>query len=84
MVDLSFMREGIYPGLFISIISLLILLAAISDAEFIFKKTHSFNNEKIAGKVNSYGRNFTRFTVGVKASIALVCGLIWIWYDLTY
>lgn len=84
IVDLSFMSEGIYPGLFISIISLLMLLAAIFDVEFLFKKTHSFNSEKIAGWVDLYGRNFARFMVGVKSSLGLIGGLIWLWYAITH
>lgn len=68
-----------YGGIFLIIFGVLILLLAISNAEWFFGENKTFNIEKIQGWVNLFGRNTTRFIMGLMAVFLIAFGIFWLW-----
>ena len=70
-----------YFGIFIVFVGVLVLLSAITDANWLFGNvnTTDYNLEKIDGWVNFFGRKTARVISGVFSVVVILGGIFWFW-----
>ena len=70
-----------YIGLFIVLVGAAGLIAAITDANWLFGdvNTTTYNLKKIDGWVNMFGRKTARIISGVFSVVVILAGFFWFW-----
>jgi len=70
-----------YFGIFISLVGVVILIAAIKDAHWLFGDVNrvSYNLKTIDGWVNFFGRKTARIIAGVFSVGTIIAGVVWFW-----
>ncbi len=69
-----------YFGVFFTAMGVAFLLAAIYDADWLFKKDVSgstYSLEKIDGWINVFGRKTARVVVGIMGVTTIIAGIVW-------
>lgn len=65
-------NNPLYLSLAFLTFSLLLIIASIMDVDWLFKpRSTDYNNKKLGGMVNLYGRNTMRFYVGISGVVLL-------------
>jgi hypothetical protein len=78
----SFLTENPQSfGIFFVLVGIIILLAAITDANWLFGdvNTTTYNMGKIDGWVNFFGRKTARIIAGVSSIAVILGGIFWFW-----
>ena len=71
-----------YFGIFFILLGIVFLISAILDANWLFEDDVSgvtYNPNKIDGWINFFGREISRWLVGVLAVVLMLSGVTWFW-----
>jgi uncharacterized membrane protein HdeD (DUF308 family) len=65
-------------GIFVILFGIFSIVLAISNAEWFFGNSLTFNLEKIQGWIRFFGRNTTRIIMVIFGIFMIVFGIFWI------
>jgi hypothetical protein len=65
-------------GIFVIAFGIFVIVLALSNAEWFFGNSLTFNLEKVQGWIRFFGRNITRVIIGIFGIFMIIFGIFWI------
>jgi hypothetical protein len=65
-------------GVFVIVFGIFTIVLALSNAEWFFGNSLTFNLEKVQGWIRFFGRNTTRVIIGIFGIFMIIFGIFWI------